>query len=51
MKQLVEIPKEDFVDCFKNWERIWDKCVKSQREYFERDCGVTDLGRPIFYVK
>jgi len=31
------IPKKDFSDCLEKWKERWDKCVKSQGEYFEGD--------------
>jgi len=36
-RQLMAIPKKDFSDCFEKWKERWDKCVRSQREYFEGD--------------
>jgi hypothetical protein len=34
-RQLIAIPREDFADCFEKWKGQWDKCVRSQAEYFE----------------
>jgi hypothetical protein len=34
-RQLMAIPKKDFSDCFEKWKERWDKCVRSQGEYFE----------------
>jgi hypothetical protein len=34
-RQPIEIPKEDFADCFEKWNGRWDKCVRSQEEYFK----------------
>jgi hypothetical protein len=36
-RQLMVIPKEDFVDCFEKWKGCWDNCIIFQEEYFERD--------------
>jgi len=35
--QLKTVTKEDFQNCFKKWQERWDKCVRSEREYFEGD--------------
>jgi hypothetical protein len=31
------IPKKELSDCFEKWKERWDKCVRSQGEYFEGD--------------
>jgi hypothetical protein len=36
-RQLMAIPKKGFSDCFEKWKKRWDKCVRSQGEYFEED--------------
>jgi hypothetical protein len=36
-RQLMVIPKKEFSDCFEKWKERWDKCVRSQEEYFEGD--------------
>ena len=36
-RQLTVIPKKEFLDCFEKWKECWDKCVRSQGEYFEGD--------------
>jgi hypothetical protein len=36
-RQLMAIPKKEFSDCFEKWKERWDKCVRSQGEYFEGD--------------
>ena len=34
-RPLMAIPKKDFSGCFEKWKERWDKCVRSQGEYFE----------------
>jgi hypothetical protein len=36
-EELIAIPKEGFADSFEKWKERWDKCVRSQGEYFEGD--------------
>jgi hypothetical protein len=36
-RQLMAIRKKEFSDSRKKWKENWDKCVRSQREYFEGD--------------
>ena len=36
MRLLMVIPPENFADCFEKWNKIWDKHVDYQEEYFER---------------
>jgi hypothetical protein len=36
-RQLMAIPKKEFSDSFEKWMERWDKCVRSQEEYFEGD--------------
>jgi len=33
--QLKTITKEDFQNCFRKWKGRWDKCVRSEGEYFK----------------
>ena len=35
--QLKTLTKEDFQNCFIKWQERWNKCVRSEGEYFERD--------------
>ena len=35
--QLKTLTKEDFQNCFRYWQERWDKCVRSEGEYFEGD--------------
>ena len=35
--QLKTLTKEDFQNCFRKWLERWDKCVRSEGEYFEWD--------------
>ena len=37
------IPTKDFVECFEQWKRCWENCVRSQGAYFEGDWGVIVL--------
>lgn len=41
------IPKADIADC---WKIYWDKCLRSQGEYFEEDPGIIVLGRLLFLL-
>jgi len=34
---LDTISAEDFRQCLQQWKRRWDRCIQSQREYFEGD--------------
>jgi hypothetical protein len=36
-RQLIAIPKKEFSDGFEKRKERWDKCVRSQGEYFEGD--------------
>lgn len=29
--------KDDYRNCFQEWEKQWDKCIASEGEYFEGD--------------
>ena len=42
--QLMAIPTKDFAECFEQWKRHWESCVRSQGAYFEGDWGVIFLG-------
>ena len=44
------IPKKDFSDCFEKWKECWDKCVRSQGEYFEGDQGTIVLGQLLYLI-
>jgi len=35
--QLKTLTKEDFQNCFRKWQEQWEKCVRSEGEYFEGD--------------
>jgi hypothetical protein len=35
LADLRSIPKEAFQECFQNWEKRWERCMKSGGEYFE----------------
>jgi len=37
LAQLSCIPKEAFHECFQNWKKCWKQCIRTGREYFERD--------------
>jgi hypothetical protein len=32
--QLKTLTKEDFQNCFRKWQERWDKCVRSEGEYY-----------------
>jgi len=34
---LKAITLQEFQNCFEQWEKLWDKCIDSQGEYFEGD--------------
>ena len=36
---LNTLRENDFQECFKNWQRRWDRCQVSERDYFEGDAG------------
>jgi hypothetical protein len=36
-RQPMAIPKKELSECFEKWKECWDKCVRSQGEYFEGD--------------
>ena len=36
---LNTLQENDFQECFKNWQRRWDRCQASEGEYFEGDAG------------
>ena len=42
-RQLMVIPTKDFAECFEQWKRHWEICVRSQGAYFEGDWGVIVL--------
>jgi len=37
MAELCSIPKEAFQECFQNWKKHWEQCIKSGAEYSEGD--------------
>jgi transposase len=37
LEDLRAIPKNAFQDCFRKWEKRWERCMNSQGEYFEGD--------------
>ena len=43
MGQLEVIPTQDFAECFKQWKRLWENCVRFQGAHFEGDWGVIVL--------
>ena len=43
MGQLIVIPTEDFAECFEQWKRCWENCVRSQGAYSEGDWGIIVL--------
>ena len=34
---LNTLRENDFQECFKNWQRRWDRCQASEGDYFEGD--------------
>ena len=32
--QLKTLAKEDFQNCFRKWQERWDRCVRSEEEFF-----------------
>ena len=36
---LNTLRENDFQECFKNWQRRWDRCQASEGGYFEGDAG------------
>ncbi len=41
--ELMAIPTKDFSECFEQWKRHWENCVRSQGAYFEGDWGISVL--------
>jgi len=37
MEALKAITFQEFQNCFEEWKKRWDKCIDSQRVYFEGD--------------
>jgi hypothetical protein len=37
LKVLNTLTKKDFQDAFQKWQKRWDRCVRSQGDYFEGD--------------
>ena len=42
-EQLMAIPTQDFAECFEQWKRCWENCVRSQAAYFEGDLSILFL--------
>jgi transposase len=38
-KVLKTLTPKDFQDSFRSWQKRWDRCVRSQGDYFEGDGG------------
>ena len=38
--QLMAIPTKRFAECFEQWKRCWENCVKFQGNYFEGDWSI-----------
>jgi hypothetical protein len=38
-KVLNTLTQKDFQDSFRSWQKRWDRCVRSQGDYFEGDSG------------
>jgi len=36
---LNTLRENDFQECFKNWQRCWDRCQASEGDYFEGDAS------------
>jgi hypothetical protein len=36
---LNTLGENDFQECFKNWQRRWDRCQASEGNYIEGDAG------------
>ena len=43
MGQLMPSPTKDFAECFEQWKRHWENCIRSQTACFEGDGGVIVL--------
>ena len=41
-QKLLVIPKSAFQKCFEDWTKRWQKCIISERGYFEGNKIVTD---------
>ena len=37
MGQMMVILTKDFAECFEQWKRLWENCVRSQGASFEGD--------------
>ncbi|PNF41538.1 hypothetical protein B7P43_G12319 [Cryptotermes secundus] len=42
---LNTLTKKDFQDAFQKWQKRWDRCMRSQGDYFEGDGAEYDLGK------
>jgi hypothetical protein len=36
---LNTLAEQDFQDAFKKWQKRWERCVRSEKNYFEGDGG------------
>ena len=43
VEQPMRIPTKDFAECFEQWKRCWENCVRSHGACFEGDLEVTVL--------
>ena len=43
MRQLMVILTKDFAECFQQWKRHWENCMRSKGAYLEGDWGVIVL--------
>ena len=61
MWQLMTIPTKDFAECFEQWKRCWENCVRSQGAYFEGNEAslsyvqcflylISSINIPIFHI-
>ena len=41
--QLMAIPTKDFAECFEQWKRCWENCMRSHGAYFEGDWDIIGL--------
>jgi hypothetical protein len=35
LAELRSIPRQTFQECFQNWKKSWERCIKCGGEYFE----------------
>jgi hypothetical protein len=36
---LNSLTEHDFQDAFKNWQKLWERCIRPEENYFEGDGG------------